>query len=348
MVATASGNDEERRAIAALRSLLGTATKWRLTEAPRRGAVDFLLENDSLKLAVEMKRSSDAAAIQKALHQVEEYRRAHPEVIPLVATSFMGPVGKQLCAERRVGWFDLSGNADIDAPGLRVLIEGRPNQFKRTGRPSSVFSPKASRIARWLLMHGDAGWTQQQLTESTRLDKGYASRVLKRLREQGFVYLRGDQYFVHSRDTLLDVWRAQYEFSKHRIIKGVMPVRSGEEAIRKIAAALAPESYVATGLAGAWFVDKFATFRTATVYVREEPSEALHDALSFVPTEKGANTWLVRPNDDGVFDGRGEEDGVMCAHPVQIYMDLKAQPERASEAAEHLRGTQLNWSGDAE
>jgi hypothetical protein len=27
----------------------------------------------------------------------------------------------------------------------------------------------------------------------------------------------------------------------------------------------------------------------------------------------------------------------MCAHPVQIYLDLLAHPERAKEAAEELR-----------
>ena len=47
--------------------------------------------------------------------------------------------------------------------------------------------------------------------------------------------------------------------------------------------------------------------------------------------------WLVVPKDSGVFQGASEREGVRCVHPVQVYMDLKDQPERASEAAQVLR-----------
>jgi len=60
--------------------------------------------------------------------------------VPVVAVPYMGDLGKRLCAEADVSWFDLSGNADIDAPGLRVLIEGKPNRFVRSGRPSVASS----------------------------------------------------------------------------------------------------------------------------------------------------------------------------------------------------------------
>jgi hypothetical protein len=45
----------------------------------------------------------------------------------------------------------------------------------------------------------------------------------------------------------------------------------------------------------------------------------------------------VLPADDGVFDGARVVEGVPCAHPVQVYVDLKDQPERATEAADHLK-----------
>jgi len=34
-------------------------------------------------------------------------------------------------------------------------------------------------------------------------------------------------------------------------------------------------------------------------------------------------------------------------HPVQAYLDLKDQPERAKEAAEQLRSELLKWSSHA-
>ena len=43
------------------------------------------------------------------------------------------------------------------------------------------------------------------------------------------------------------------------------------------------------------------------------------------------------PNDEGVFQGAVEREGIPCVHPVQVYLDLKDHPERSAEAAEALR-----------
>jgi hypothetical protein len=47
--------------------------------------------------------------------------------------------------------------------------------------------------------------------------------------------------------------------------------------------------------------------------------------------------WLVVPGDEAVFMGARVESGFSCAHPLQVYLDLKGHPERASEAAEVVR-----------
>jgi len=52
--------------------------------------------------------------------------------------------------------------------------------------------------------------------------------------------------------------------------------------------------------------------------------------------------WLVVPRDEGVFYGKVER-GVWCANPVQVYLDLLSQPERAREAASHLRSELFRW-----
>ena len=105
--------------------------------------------------------------------------------------------------------------------------------------------------------------------------------------------------------------------------------------------------HAATGLAAAWLLTGFATYRLATMYVADEPTPELLGAVGFRPEERGANTWLVVPNDDGVFRGARDVDGIVCVHPVQAYLDLKAQPERAIEAAEELRARGLVWSDEA-
>jgi hypothetical protein len=93
----------------------------------------------------------------------------------------------------------------------------------------------------------------------------------------------------------------------------------------------------ATGLSSAWQLSRFASFRIATFFVGEPLSDELRARLGFREEPRGANLWLVVPNDAGVFQGADDQGGVRCVHPVQAYVDLKSHPERAAEAAERLR-----------
>jgi len=119
--------------------------------------------------------------------------------------------------------------------------------------------------------------------------------------------------------------------------------------LASLAAAFCDEGLTtaATGLAGAWLLTHFASFRLVTLYVDREPPQELLTKLGFRHGDRGANTWLVIPNDEGVFAGRDEQDGIGCAHPVQVYLDLKFHPERSSEAAQRVRERYLDGNEHA-
>jgi hypothetical protein len=68
------------------------------------------------------------------------------------------------------------------------------------------------------------------------------------------------------------------------------------------------------------------------------------EAVGWREVTEGANLWLVLPNDKGVFQGAVENEGILCVHPVQVYVDLKDHPERAIDAAEELRARCLAWA----
>jgi hypothetical protein len=99
--------------------------------------------------------------------------------------------------------------------------------------------------------------------------------------------------------------------------------------------------HAATGLAAAWLLNHFAGFRLVVLYVAQLPPEEARQAMGFHDESRGENVWLVVPNDEGVFHGAAERQGVQCVHPVQVYLDLKDHPERSTEAADQLRRTFL-------
>lgn len=328
---------------------------------PPGSSVDALLQAGPFLFVVEWKSAGAPGLVALAIEQVRrcaaEIERGHPvgdagvlpagsPIVPLVVTPFMGEAGRRLCAEQGVGWLDLSGNARIYAPGLKILIDGKPNKYKRRGRPASAFAPKSSRIARWLLMHPTECFTQRQLAQATGMDEGQTSRIVGKLKADGLI-VRDDESRIRARDPnlLLDAWRKDYKFSKHSIVHGHVPARSGEALLWQMSRALDHASipYAATGLASAWSLGHFAGFRIVSLYLRQSPSPDLLAAMSFHEDDRGANVWLITPNDEGVFHGTLDYDGVRCVHPIQTYLDLQAHPERAKDVAEELRTEHLRW-----
>jgi hypothetical protein len=289
--------------------------------------------------------SGDVAPVTRAIDALED--GATPSgVVPLVAAPFLGAVGRRKCEEAGIGWFDLSGNAAIRAPGLKILVDGAPNRFRRPGRPSTPFGPKGSRLARWILAHHPEAQRQVDLAQATRLSEGYVSRLVARLAAADLIERRADGLLACTDPAqLLDAWVEADRFDRHDVRRGTVAARSGTALLDRIATYLADVTrpsegrpgYALTGLAAAWLFEPFASFRTVTVYLTKPPRAGDLDALGFVDDPRGANLWLVVPHDDGVFDVTTERRGLSLVHPVQAYVDLAAQPERAQEAAEQLR-----------
>lgn len=305
----------------------------------------------SFTFVVEWKGTATAAQVALAAEKVKEIAKTMgPESIPLVVVPFMGEVGRERCDLAGVSWMDLSGNAVILSKNLHIRSTGSPNKYVRRGRPSSVFAPKSSRIARWLLMHPDKEMTQREIASATETDEGYTSRIVQRLEKDELVIKNADGTLrVNNFDLLLDAWREKYDFANHFIERGHVPTRSGEELLRRATEFFKMNqiNHAATGLGAAWLMSRFAGFRVATIFLDEIPSKKLLIELGFRREERGANLWLVVPNDKGVFQGGYDVDGVRCVHPVQVYLDLVGHAERAPEAAARLRKEYLNRKRDA-
>jgi hypothetical protein len=305
----------------------------------------------SYRFTVAWSSSGTVATVAEAPRRL----RSHEDAIRLVATPFMGESGRARCDEAGVGWFDLSGNASIRAPGLRIAMDGRPNAYVRRGRPSTPFAPKAARLTRTLLMHHPEALRQSQLAAAARLSEAYTSIITRRLIDDRLVdRLEDNRVRARDPELLRDAWAEAYRFDQHQVTRGTVAARSGEALLERVASAFATKSadrsdevpYAATGLAAAWLHQPLAGFRIVTVFARRRPPRDTLDALGFIDEPRGANLWIVVPKDDGVFDGAKRYTGIVATHPVQTYVDLHGQPERADEAAEHLRLKVLNpsWS----
>ena len=319
---------------------LGEDTRIAVRSNDGRRLWDAVLNARGLSFVLEWKRSGSLGHVGTAIRQLEMAKRSLPhEVILLLAVPYMGEAAQDRCAQADLPWLDLSGNARIIAAGIFYQNLGNPNRFRRAGRPQSAFGPRGSRITRHLLMEHGKAIRQRILASSTGLDEGHTSRIVGKLLEAGLVNRGEGGISVPDSNELLDAWRDDYRFDQHHIIQGHIASRAGDLLIQSISKILSriEEPYAATALPAAWLWTRYAGFRLSTVYLSNLPSAGLKKELGFRDEARGANTWLVVPNDQGVFEGAEFVDGIRCVHPIQAYLDLKDHPERAMEAAEELR-----------
>lgn len=201
-----------------------------------KAEVDQVLDAGAHRFVVEFKADGTAAPISSAVRVVRAFAgKLGKKAVPMVVTPYMGDVGRQLCAESGVSWMDLSGNANIAAPGLRIHIKGHANQFKRRGRPGSLFAPKSSRIAHWLLLHPKRAFTQRELAQAVGMGEGFVSRIVRGLEAQEMVSRESSGAVrVRDFDVLLEAWREGYDFSKHHIVRGHIAARSSDEILRQL------------------------------------------------------------------------------------------------------------------
>lgn len=330
-----------------LPALLAELANLPVKSARQGQAADLRLRLGPHLLAVRVKTNSRAGMVAEAAKIARQAaKKGKPAATPLVAVPFMGEVGRRICQEEGVSYVDLSGNADISAPGLRIHVSGKPNGFVRRGRPPSVFAPKSSRLARILLAEPKQWWRQAELAGAAQLGAGYVSRTCRRLEEDHLIE-RDAEGRVRPRDPnlLLQAWQAQYDLRRHDILQGHVAARSGEDLARQVAEACRGLGfdYALTGLAAGWLMAPFAGYRLVTVYLRKSPGDKLFQRLKWHEEKRGANLWLIRPNDEGVFHGAQNVKSMVCVGPVQVWLDLCNLPERAEEAAEHLRKERLKW-----
>jgi Transcriptional regulator, AbiEi antitoxin, Type IV TA system len=330
----------------ALAELLGVKeAAIRIKPQPPDNGFDYVISAPGHRFLIEYKVKASSGAMSAAAAQLSRCISKAPDGIPLIVVPFMGQVGRDVCEKAGLSWLDLCGNAKIAAEGLRIWIEGRPNKYSGPGRPPNIFAPKSSRIVRQLLLAPERLQTQSHLVRETQLGDGYVSRIVRRLLNDGLVVEEANGFRPSTPSLLLDAWHSAYDFDRHRIIKGHIAARSGDELANRLSKSLSREKleYATTGLAAAWQFTHFTTYRIAAIYLRAMPPKSFLNSVEFSEEPKGANTWLVIPNDDGVFHGGRDVDGIQCVSPVQAYLDLKGQPERSSEAAQQLKEQYLNW-----
>lgn len=292
-------------------------------------------------VAVEVKRRVNAAT---AWHLVHEAMK-HPGVPLLVVAGETTAEARQILQNHELAFVDNLRNAHIALPGLYFHIEGHrpPPRLKADGPPTRLRG-KAAVAVQALLLQTNRAWQVHDLANEARISPALAHRILARLEPEGIVAAEGSGpnrvRRVKNPAALLDLYAEENVTAPTRMLSYAL-AQTPQELIRRLATNLqrAGIEYAVTGAAAASLVAPFVTAIPITeVWVTANTArEELCDGAQVQPVADGANIVFLQTRDDTPLVLRDRKNELWLVNRFQLYTDLRRDPRRGREQADHLR-----------
>jgi hypothetical protein len=201
----------------------------------------------------------------------------------------------------------------------------------------SLYSPKAERVLRVLLMSGPKEWKVQELANEADVSLGLVSNVKKKLDDQEWIAAESIGFSLTAPFVLLEEWAQNYNYRRNQVQEfySMQSVADFEYELGQVCQREGV-SYSLTGLSGAARFAPVVRYQRAMAYVSGD-IQHLTTRLGIKSVSSGSNVTLLSPYDEGVFYGSRELDDYSVVSPVQVYLDLMSYRGRGHEAAEAIR-----------
>ncbi len=329
----------EADALRVLREIPGLTVVAEPGKAGRR--VDAILRFAGMEapIAVEFKARANAATARQLVHQ-----SATLAATPLLIVAGETTVeARTILEEHGIGVMDGLGNAHLELPGLLFHLEGHRPRRRAAGPITPIrLRGKAGIAAQALLLQPDRQWKVKDLAQEAGVATGLAHRVLARLEEEGVLVAvaSGPQRVrrIVNRAALLDLW-AEEQLGRPQRTLGHLLAQTPQELVQQLATELGRVeiAYALTGAAAANLVAPFVTaVPVVEVWVAETAaSEQLAEVAD--PVADGQNVVFLQAKGDTALAFREQRRDLWLANRFRLYADLRRDPRRGREQADHLR-----------
>lgn len=285
------------------------------------------------QLVAEVKSVGQPRAAREAINQLYRYLNVAPDAYGVFIAPYISPRAAEICAKEGVGYLDLAGNCRLVFDRVYIERQGKPNPFSEKRDLRSLYSAKATRVLRVLLVNSKKAWKVQELAKEAAVSLGQASNVKRRLEDREWLRKEPDGFLLANPEATLTEWADNYTFRKNRV-RDFYSMKSVAEVEAEIARACGEREipYALTGFSGAARLAPAVRYQRAMAYVGDRQDEVA-SALGLKEVSSGANVSLLAPYDAGVFYGGKDVDGLRVAAAEQIYLDLAGYRGRGEEAA---------------
>jgi hypothetical protein len=267
--------------------------------------------------------------------------REEPDVLalPTLVAPYLGSEAQRLCREAGVGYFDLAGNAGLEAPGLYLDIAGRSSSAPRRREVLAPFEGKAERITRRLLLEPRTTWKMRELAQAAEVSLGLASMTTSALAAEGLVLKSRAGIQVPVPDRLLDAWAGAYDLrrSSMRILHSFEDISAVMLRLTRLSEVLG-DQYALTLWTGAQQLlqDEEAPPHVALYWCGE--LEALLKAMHLTEDVGRSYVFAFTPYDPALLWGAGSSpERLRVVHPLQLYLDLGSGDRQELKLAQRVR-----------
>lgn len=264
----------------------------------------------------------------------------------LLVAPYIGPRVRELLTQENVNYVDLTGNTRIslDYPGVYIETEGARQDPRSTKPRSAVRGAKAGAVVR-VLVDAVPPYTGADIARAANVNEGYLSRILDTLVDEGLIdrertgVTRVDwPAMLQRRARALDLFRPMgtYRYVARQGTSALVDRLRGRPAGRR------PPTV--TGSFAAARIAPVAAPALLAVYTMD--ARALADELELLPTETGADTVLIRPENEVAFARATRDGGMAWAAPSQVAIDCLAGSGRMPSEGEALIGWMRENEGE--
>ncbi|MBI2351008.1 MAG: hypothetical protein HYV00_05950 [Deltaproteobacteria bacterium] len=343
----------ERQLVAAALGIVKAIPHLEIKEVryePKVGAYrpDFVLlvshARKKFQVIGEVKSTGEPSILRRSGAWLKDLLTKTKHDYAVIIAPFISREGAEICNELGVGFIDLSGNCLLNLEGLYIERTGYPNKFKKPREIQSLFSPKSSRVIRWLLTDPMRVWTLKGLAIETGVSIGLIHRIATALENNLFAKKELRAFKLEDPARLLEAWREEYFRRAPRWARYVIRAGPIEESANelKVSANLYGVRYALSGPSGAWFISSYLVPTVIHCYVDVLKEEFLNE-LKADPVSSEGNLLIRVVEQENEFIGSRLVKGVYVVSDLQLYLDLWAMGGRGQEAAEELRKERLGF-----
>ena len=309
-------------------------------EEPRDLLIKGPFGNSQGTLLVETRRSFAPRDMQTLLGGLmRRLRKQNGEMPILLVAQYLSPKSRELLAEERISYLDLTGNIrlDLQQPAIFIELVGASQDPAASGRSRGIRGAKAGAVIR-VLIDAQPPYTGADIARAARVNEGYASRILDALGEEGLIERQrsGPVFEVDWPALIRSRARVSDLFKPVRTYRFV--ARSGPRQLLNALKAIPNDRLFL--ISGSFAAERIAPVTApATLVVYAMDPRRLASQVGLLEVDSGADTVLIRPDNAAVFDRASREDGLLWASPSQVAIDCLAGSGRMPAEGEAL----IDW-----